>query len=380
MQGETWGRMKAEKDGDGTRRSARAKGTIRLAVATWVSSALFGCASPAQAQTRADWCPEPEVAQFDFWLGSWDVQNLNSPPGSDAWYATGKATNRVYTVLGGCAVVEQWEGYAFPTAGHVAGFGVRAYDPEAEQWELVLLWPVGGPPRFGNPEGRFEDGRGVFYAEFTTSAGGPRLSRLTFDDIQDDTFRWQNGVSADGGATWTSSWIMEQSRRPATAPELWNGPSMTTDRCPQAAHRAFDGWLGGWTGTRRTETGDTLEVRARLVRILGGCAVMERTRTGDGTWGAFRVRAFESATRRWLEYAMASDRRRLHRREVVLGTEEIAVTDTEPVDGVYRRTRWRTGERGLSRVEERASAPDGPWRVSWEDRLEPLAAPAPSGG
>lgn len=334
-----------------------------LAAVVILGAALF---APAAGQVRrAEWCPEPEARQFDFWLGEWDVQNHNSRPGSDQWFVTGRATNRVYTVVGGCAVVEHWRGYAWPAAGHVVGFSVRAYDPAAEQWDLVLLWPMGAPQRFGNPEGRFEDGRGDFYSRFVNPQGDSVISRLSFWKIEAGSFQWNNAYSRDGGTSWDSTWIMEQRRRPRTAPGILNGPSMTTDRCPDAAYRLFDRWLGDWKGARVVD-GDSSTTRTHLIRILEGCAVMERTWAEDGSWEAFRVRAYEPANGQWVEYAVASHRRMLHRREATVSEGAVVFTDTEPVDGTYHRTRWRTDGRGIRRVEEAAPGPGGPWRTVWE--------------
>lgn len=322
------------------------------------------------AQAREAWCPEPEVAQFDFWLGEWDVQNRNRPPAGERWYETGTATNRVYTVVGGCAVVEHWRGHAFPGAGLIQGFSLRAWDPAAGRWELVLLWPTDGSPRFGNPAGVFEDGRADFHNRFTTPAGDTVLTRLSFHDMEEDAFTWSDGLSRDGGRTWESSWRMRQRRRAPAAPGLWNGPTVGVDRCPGEEHREGDRWLGEWAGTRRTAAGDTTSVRARLVRILGGCAVMERSWAGDGSWSSFRVRAWEPGTGAWVEYGLASDRREILRREAATEGGAVVVTDVErPAGSAFRRTRWLPDGDGLRRVEEAAPAPDGPWTAVWTDRM-----------
>jgi hypothetical protein len=341
------------------RRSGRA--ATLLAAAACVGASLAPGSAPAAAQDPGDWCPEPEARAFDFWIGEWDVVNHNRPAGGDRWHATGTATNRVYPVVGGCAIVEHWRGYAFPSAGHIVGFSVRAWDRAAEQWELVLLWPVASPPRFGNPEGRFHEGRGEFFGSFVTPAGDTVRSRLAFYDITESSFTWSNGVSRDGGESWVSTWRMESTRRSPRASGLWNGPSMTTDHCPGAVHRTFDPWLGEWIGTRTDASGDTLEVRTHLVRILDGCAVMERTVAGDGSWERFAVRAYEPGIGRWVEYAVGSDRRTLHRREADGAGTGPVFTDVEPAGGSYQRTRWRLEDDGIRRVVEESSSADGPW-------------------
>jgi hypothetical protein len=307
-------------------------------------------------------CPEPEARAFDFWIGEWDVANHTRPAGGE-WARTGDATDRVYAVAGGCAVVEHWRGYAFPGAGHIAGFSVRAWNPRTTEWDLVLLWPIGRPPSFGHLRGSFEDGVGRFYNRFVNPQGDTVRIRLSFDEIGPDSFVWYNGSSTDGGESWTSTWRMEFARRPLTAAGLLNGPAMTPSRCPAPAHRAFDDHLGEWTGVRVNAGGDSVAVRTTLTRILDGCAVMQRM-VPDGGNGAvgfesFAVRAWEPDPGRWVEYAVDPDRPGLVRRE---GESARVFTDTEPVDGSYRRTRWELDDRSATVVEEEAPAPDGPWR------------------
>jgi hypothetical protein len=337
-----------------------------------VLMALFGFLSPpfGSAGRPADepWCPAPEARQFDFWIGEWDVTNLNRSAGGGEWVETGTATNRVYAVVGGCAVVEHWSGKALgqpPLA--IEGFSVRAFDSEREVWDLVLLWPIQGPAPFGTPSGRFSDGRGDFLNRVVNARGDTVRTRLSFSGIRPDAFQWNNAFSADAGATWDSTWIMHFRRRPATAPELGNGPTEATTRCPGEAHRRFDGQVGEWSGMRIAHA-DTVEVEAELRRILEGCAVMERVTARDGGWESFAVRALEPGIG-WAEYGLAADRPFLRRREAA--TDDARVfTAVRPVAGVIRRTRWieRSPDR-IVRIEEEASSPTGPWRAVAELHL-----------
>lgn len=354
--------VRTVRPGHGPRRSLQAAVALALSAAG---------AAPAAGQGRAEWCPEPEAAQFDFWLGEWNVVSRNRPPGDGEWVTTGSATDRVYTAVGGCAVVEHWRGYAFPSAGHIVGFSVRAWEPGAREWRLVLLWPVAGPPAFVESRGVFADGRGLFTRSFTSPAGDSLLGGLRFDAIESDAFRWANGISRDRGDSWESTWTMEFTRRPQTAPGLWNGPSMTTNHCPEDDHRVFDPLLGEWTGVRRDSSGHGTPVRLHLVRILEGCAVMQRTRAEDGAREAFAVRAFEPGAGRWVEYAVASDRRQLHRRTAEPGSalQGLTFTDGEAAAGAYFRTRWRLENGGVRLVEESGPDAGGPWRLVAETRL-----------
>lgn len=325
-------------------------------------------APPAAAQGPADWCPEPRARAFDFWIGEWDVANRNRRPEDPRWYDTGRATDRVYPVVGGCAIVEHWRGYAFPAAGHIVGFSVRAWDPEAERWDLVLLWPMAGPPAFGELHGRFRHGRGDFFSRPVTPAGDTIDSRLTFTDVGPDAFRWNNGISRDGGLSWVTTWIMEFTRRPPLAGGLLNDAHMTTAHCTDDEHRAFDAHLGEWEGTRVDSRGDSIAVRTHLLRILEGCAVMQRTTADNGSFEAFQVRAFEPRRAGWVEYRIASDRRKLTRRQAVVRHGDYVFTDTTAVEGRFHRDRWVIEPDELRLLQESAPDADGPWTPVAETR------------
>lgn len=262
-------------------------------------------------------CDRPEARQFDFWIGEWDVVNRNRTEDSATWYVTGRATDRVYAVAGGCAIVEHWRGEAFGT--HILGYSVRAVDEESGKWKLVLLWPQPGRTRFGVRYGSFRHGRGLFSKEVTGPDGATFLSRFVFSDVGSDSLRWESNRSTDGGRTWSARWIMEFRRRdPIRDAGLWNGPTAGTHRCPGPEHRAFDEHVGEWRGIRRSP-GDRegIAVRARFEPILDGCAVMDRIwSTGTSEpWEIYRVRAWEAEGDHWVEYRIDTDRGDLHRRE-----------------------------------------------------------------
>lgn len=323
-------------------------------------------------------CRDPGARAFDFWIGEWDVLNRNRPPDGTGFYETGRATARVYPVVGGCGIVEHWRGEAI--SRFIVGFSLRAYDPADDRWTLVLLWPTNGRPSFGELRGGFRHGRGEFSFQRILPAGDTVTNRFTFSDITPNSLRWEDGISRDGGRSWTGNWIMEFTRRdPVADPGLWNGPAMTTRRCPADEHRRFDPHLGEWEGVRSAPGGDSITVRGRFVRILEGCAIMERVWSPDADWEAFRVRAYEPDADRWVEYALDSEGRALVRREARTegGGDALVFRDVSPEGGPLTRTRWVPGDDGEPGwvVEEAASA-EGPWRTRFVVRLHrPLGTP-----
>ena len=60
-------------------------------------------------------CSTPEAAQFDFWIGSWQV----------SWGDSARGTNRVDKVLDDCVIVERFDGRP---GGPLQGQSVSTYD------------------------------------------------------------------------------------------------------------------------------------------------------------------------------------------------------------------------------------------------------------
>lgn len=182
----------------------------------------------ASAQGRLTPCLAPEYRQFDFWLGDWDVVNRQRRPDGTTWGVTGRATDKVYPVAGGCGIVEQWRGDA--AQGYVVGYSLRAWNPETHAWDLVLLWPRPEQPRFATLHGGFRHGRGDFFRSVTGSDGSPMKIRLTFSDVTANSLRWNNGTSRDGGRSWSTTWVMEFSRRDPLDDPLLVSPSRPATR------------------------------------------------------------------------------------------------------------------------------------------------------
>ena len=165
---------------------------INLLLSLWTA--------PATAQSNDEpppACPAPEARQFDFWIGDWDINNRHrnpQTPDDPTWFDTGAATNRVYAILDGCAIVEHWMGRLIFATIH--GFSVRAYDPAKEQWVQYAI--DNQTPVFERAQGSFEDGT----ATLTTQADAA-LFRETWSPRSADKVLWKRETSTDDGASWT---------------------------------------------------------------------------------------------------------------------------------------------------------------------------------
>lgn len=159
-------------------------------------------------------CREAERRQFDFWLGTWSVEQRIRA--ADGTYLEFSAVDTVRSVLDGCAVIEHWHGTVqFFWAGMTApaplqGLSVRAWDAREGVWRIH--WMDSRDPRFGEPfTGSFADGRGVFTLEGAGPDGTTSLRRITFAPRPDGSVDWELAVRRAGG-TWVVLWTMHFTR------------------------------------------------------------------------------------------------------------------------------------------------------------------------
>ncbi|WP_371497874.1 hypothetical protein OG871_18135 [Kitasatospora sp. NBC_00374] len=146
---------------------------------------------------------------FDFLVGTWDVTNRRLADfldGASGWEEF-PAVTRASRHFGGGASFDEIE---FPTRGF-AGLTVRLYDREREEWSLYWSSSTTGT-LFPPVVGRFTGGRGEFHGD-DTYAGRPIRARFVWSGVTEDSARWEQAFSTDGGATWLTNWIMELSRR-----------------------------------------------------------------------------------------------------------------------------------------------------------------------
>jgi hypothetical protein len=148
------------------------------------------------------------ATDFDFLPGSWHVANRKLvdtlDPDCDEW-TTFEATSTARAMLGGLGNVDH-----FVTEGY-EGFSLRLYEPETDTWRI--WWSsTQRPGRLDPPvEGRFSGDRGRFECEDVID-GVPIQMRFDWSDITEDSARWEQAFSFDGGATWKPNWVMELTR------------------------------------------------------------------------------------------------------------------------------------------------------------------------
>jgi hypothetical protein len=170
-----------------------------------LSQAPVGSEKPAAQNSAVD-----GQHDFDFEIGTWKIhlKKLVHPlTGSTAWIEF-DGTSVTHKAWEGRADVEEFE--TDGAAGHIEGMTVRLYNPQSHQWSLY--WANAKDGTFLTPLiGGFKDGRGEFYdQEFYE--GKSIYNRFIWSEITPNSAHFEQSFSTDGGKTWETNWITDQTR------------------------------------------------------------------------------------------------------------------------------------------------------------------------
>ncbi|WP_123042854.1 DUF1579 domain-containing protein [Cohnella candidum] len=151
------------------------------------------------------------IHDFDFMLKPMINRNRRRTnalyPEMEGVWGEFEASHTGEKYLDGRVIIDHFEG-TYPDGEVRKGMTIRAFDEETQLWSLVWL-DNRNPHDFTPLVGRFENGVGQFYQETTTPDGRPMHVRFTWDEITENTARWQQAFSFDGGIHWDTNWIME---------------------------------------------------------------------------------------------------------------------------------------------------------------------------
>ncbi len=129
----------------------------------------------------------PEHKQFDFWIGSWNVEDTQGHP-------VGK--NVIERLEDGCILLENWTGLQGGT-----GKSINFYDATTRKWRQTWVSSTGNVNEY---QGEFKDGALRFEGKLSGRGGNSNaMLRLTFFNLGPDKVRQFSEVSADGGKTWS---------------------------------------------------------------------------------------------------------------------------------------------------------------------------------
>jgi hypothetical protein len=180
---------------------------------TMVLSALFAVAPPLHAAPDKPKTTQgaPDLAglhDFDFLHGDWRVHHRLMRNGQ---WVEFEGTSNTRPLMDGYGNVE--DNALDSPGGAYRAVGLRAFDPKTAQW---AIWWLDGRDPFGTLDppvkGRFENGVGSFYSDYTLN-GKPIRVRYLWSHITPTSARWEQAYSSDAGNTWETNWIMEFRRR-----------------------------------------------------------------------------------------------------------------------------------------------------------------------
>jgi len=275
-----------------------------------LASLLVAAGLPAQLRA----IPPEEERQFDFWVGEWSVQNRAL--GKDGgWSDAGKSTARIRPILGGRAILEEWDG---KSGKHQNTFGisVRYYNAQTSRWVIILNWPNAERAGFSNMEGSFRHGRAEFFPPSTFDGKPPRATRFTFSDALPDSCRWDMASPVEGGG-WLTTWIMEFSRTKSAAATMAAGePTRKPPAkcvCDTEEARQFDGLVGEWHGRGWVANGDKkrlVQVSLRATSTNRGCATMCFLQVDGVNYQEehFEAWSFYKPAKKWLGRALNAEK------------------------------------------------------------------------
>jgi hypothetical protein len=185
--------------------------TLLLFALTMASHPLPGNAQQAATDNR----PQPPAARdgqhdFDWEIGSWKThlkRRLRPLTGSNEWIEY-DGTTVVRKIWNGRANLVELDVQG--PAGRIEAASWRLYNPESRQWSLNFSNARTGtlsPPTIGE----FKDGRGEFHSAETLN-GRAILVRFVISDITADSAHFEQSFSDDGGKTWETNWIADDTR------------------------------------------------------------------------------------------------------------------------------------------------------------------------
>lgn len=149
------------------------------------------------------------ASDFDFLVGPWQVQHSRLKErltGCQDWEQF-EGSAAMQKLLGGHANVD--DNVIHLPDGDYRALTIRSFDTASGLWSI---WWLDGrhPGRLDVPVvGRFEDGKGHFYADDTHNGQAIRVRFLWTPCSERGQPRWEQAFSTDGGVSWEVNWVMD---------------------------------------------------------------------------------------------------------------------------------------------------------------------------
>ena len=146
--------------------------------------------APPSGPPPATLCRTPAHAQFDFWVGQWDVYRADTNQLV--------AHSLIEKLYNGCAVRENW----MPLQGGGGG-SLNSYRPDKQEW--VQVWTDSGN-NINRYAGKLEDGKMVLTGTSDAASGASTPQRMVYETLPDGSVTQTGYVSKDAGKSWQLSY------------------------------------------------------------------------------------------------------------------------------------------------------------------------------
>jgi hypothetical protein len=150
---------------------------------------------------------------FDSLVGSWKfhLKRLKRRlAGSTEWMEF-DGTTVCRKVFDGRAEIEEMNVESADKHIHIQGLALRLYNPVSHQWSIYWVNAADGVLEQNPMVGQFNNGRGEFYNQ-QVYEGRAIYARFVWSDITTNSPHFEQSFSADGGKTWETNWISDQTR------------------------------------------------------------------------------------------------------------------------------------------------------------------------
>jgi hypothetical protein len=150
---------------------------------------------------------------FDYAVGTWKIHLKRLKKrlvGSNEWIEL-DGTVACRKILDGKAEVEEMNVESADKSLHIQGLAVRLYNPKSHQWSIYWADAGDGVMEQNPMVGQFTNGHGEFYNQ-QMFEGRSVYARFTWTGVTTNTPHFEQAFSADGGKTWETNWITDQTK------------------------------------------------------------------------------------------------------------------------------------------------------------------------
>ncbi len=146
----------------------------------------------AQAPPQGPPCAAAEHRQFDFWLGSWRVENPQN--------GAHQGDSQISRLHGGCVIHERWTG-----SGGSNGESWNIYDRARRVWHQT--WVDNGGNLLLLEGGLVETSMVLSGPGAPAADGRPTINRITWTPMEAGRVQQHWQTSNDGGRTWQTLFL-----------------------------------------------------------------------------------------------------------------------------------------------------------------------------